>query len=101
MATNFTKMYSTGKPNVGDITCDLYNDVYRIDDGTDWQELPAYYDLDKDLDLRKAYADIMNKKNITNEYLESEYDDVKEAKEEYERLLDKYRIFEMIKQSKV
>ena len=38
-----------------------------------------------------------NKRNITDEFLEEEYPELKQLKEEYEHMRDKLKVFEILK----
>lgn len=89
------KHYHSGRPVVGDMMIDHLTLTTKIFDGTDWYEI-----TNEDLgdNLRAIESRWQNRRQITDEYLESEYPDLKPLREEYEQMRDKYKVFEILRQ---
>ena len=81
------------KPIVGSLVIDHATLRMKIFDGKTWIDVSeeALEDLDK---VESMY---FNKRNITDEFLEEEYPELKQLKEEYEHMRDKLKVFEILK----
>ena len=82
------------KPQVGDMIIDHMSLTTKIYTGKDWYEL-ASEDLSNDLSgIENRWR---NQAQLTDEYLEETYPDLKKLKDEYNEMRDKYKTFEILK----
>lgn len=89
------KNYNSGPPQIGDMAMDHRTMATKIWDGTDWYTINTE-DLSDNLSAIELRW--QNRRQITDEYLEEQYSDLKPLREEYERMRDKYKVFEILKQ---
>jgi len=89
------KHYNYGPPQIGDMVLDHTTMSTKIWTGTDWYEI-THDDLGANLSAIELRW--QNRRRITDEYLEEQYPDLKPLREEYERMRNKYKVFEILKQ---
>lgn len=88
------KHYAGGHPVVGDMVVDHETLCTKIWDGKDWYELS---NEDMPNSLAWIESNWHNRNQITDEYLEDEYPDLKALKEQYEEMRDKLKTFEILR----
>ncbi len=100
MATTGVTFYrsGTGKPQCGHITHDHLTDTYKIFDGTTWRILGVGYKVD---DLDGMLGKWLHRQELSDDYLEEQYPELKQLKEEYKIMRDKLKVFEILKQNGV
>jgi hypothetical protein len=86
-------LYYSGPVAVGDVYFDPTTDQYKMYDGSNWITLDAH----DQRDVLEIQEHMKGRQNITESYLEKEYPDLKELKEAYNKLAEKYRVFEILK----
>jgi hypothetical protein len=85
----------TGKPKCGDLVVDHASYCMHVYDGAKWHEIST---LDMDAEhMSELQRQIFHKQNLTSEYLEEQYPELKAKREEYEELLEKFKVFEILK----
>lgn len=86
-------------PLVGQIVTDHAAMESRIWTGSEWVSICDSALDESNIDILKQL--LMDRKNMSNEWLESEYNDLKLLREqheaEYNLLRDKYKVFEILK----
>lgn len=87
------------KPIVGSIIHDYINDNYKIFDGKHW--IIAEMNNNDHAVLTEWYTKWFNKEKLSDEYLEQQYPELKQQKEEYEQMRDKLKVFEILKQNDI
>ena len=85
--------YSQGPPAPGEVIYDAKSNTHKMYDGSNW----ITFDAADTARIAEIQARLKHRQNITDEYLHREYPDLKELKEEYKALADKYRVFEVLK----
>jgi hypothetical protein len=92
-------------PMLGDIIKDCYGMRIKVFDGTEWQEIAEETIQDMEIEHLHAMLEGLrrDKEMISDSYLEKQYEDLKllreEQEREYDRLRDKYKVFEILKAS--
>ena len=81
------------KPQVGSLVYDHASMRAMIYTGTDWFEL-ATEDLEKLDEINERWQ---NRRNLTDEYLEEQYPELRALKKQYEEERDKLKVFEILK----
>jgi hypothetical protein len=81
------------KPVVGSLVYDHATMRAMVYTGTDWFEI-ATEDLERLDEINEKWA---NRRNITDEYLEEQYPELRDLKEKYEYERDKLKVFEILK----
>ena len=80
----------------GTVRHDMLTSTYKIFDGEEWHPIDMY-SLNSNID--DVLDSFLAKKHITDEFLEGLYPDLKELREQYAILADKYRVFELLKRT--
>ena len=82
------------KPQTGDLVHDMATMSFKVFDGKDWYEI-EHPDPEVFSELQNQ---IRNARDLSDDYLEETYPDLKALREQYNELRDKYRTFEALKQ---
>ena len=73
--------------------------MYKVYDGHEWHSVPE--EAMQDLTMREIQCLIMDRKNFSDSFLETEYPDLRMLRErheiEYETLRNKYKTFEILR----
>ena len=84
----------------GTVRHDMLTSTYKIFDGEEWHPIDNPIDMHSlDSNIDDVLTPFLARKHITDEFLEGLYPDLKELREQYEILADKYRVFELLKRT--
>ena len=90
--SNFLK-----KIPVGTVRWDSNSYSSQVFNGTEWITIVSGMELSSIFNQEYLRQD--NKQNLTDNYLEEQYTELKQLKEKYEQMRDKLKVFEILKQN--